>query len=112
MENLLKPDTRVGQHAMALGAFAVGTVAGLVDLPLPIEGVFRDWHGLQWGFAKLMSTAWCSLAIVWFPFAAVAILRRMKVERVALGAAMVSLFVGYDGVIRLLYGAYESRGGC
>ncbi|MBK1826425.1 hypothetical protein [Haloferula rosea] len=57
-----------------------------------LPGAALDW---------LLTSAWCSLAVVWFPFAAVSTLRKMQVEKVGLAAAIPSVFVGFDGVVRL-----------
>lgn len=108
MNHLVHPQTKVGQYAIALGAFAVGTLAAWW-FEFSSTWTYLLGGGTCWTspLDTLLSSAWCSLAIVWFPFAAVNILRRTRTEGVAFGAALVSLIAGYDGVIRLVHLTYR-----
>lgn len=117
MEKGVSLNRDAAQYVTAFGAFSVGTVLAWWNL---YHGEWRylidgasflqicGYHvrmipgqALDW----LLRSAWCSLAIAWFPFVAVVMLRRMKVEKVGFAAAIVSVFVGYDGVVRLSPGA-------
>ena len=99
----LNRSERLRQHTAAFVGFSIGTVgAWLVMLG---DDLFRGY-----GLEAVLTSAWCSVAILWFPFALVEVMRRFKVERVFFAAAFLSTIVAYDGVVRLL--TQRMGGGC
>lgn len=105
--NALNRSERLRQHTAAIIGFSIGTVAAWWVM-LGADLV-RGGRG-GWELEMFQTSAWCSVAIVWFPIALVEVMRRFKVERLIFAAAMLSTIAGYDGVVRLL--TQRMGGGC
>ena len=103
----LNRSERLRQHSAALVGFSIGTVAAWWVMLAKYVVFGPSW---TWRMEMFQSSAWCSVAILWFPFALVEVVRRFKVERLMFAAALLSTMAGYDGVVRLL--TQRIGGGC
>jgi len=83
--NSLNRSERLRQHTAALVGFSIGTV-GAWWVMLGADAVRGS--ASRWELEMFQTSAWCSVAILWFPFSLVEVMRRFKVERVVFAAAM------------------------
>lgn len=74
------------EHSIAFSAFSLGVLSALA--------ISEAWDRME--------SAWCFLAIAWFPSTCLSFFRKARVERPLWAASMLSALVGYDGLLRLI----------